>query len=386
MIIFFRKWILRLAWHTFRPLPQRPRVVFASNHSTRLRGNLKFLHAELSRQAPDVETVLLLHRSCGGWIGKVRTLLAGIRAEYCLATSRVFVVDDYYFPLYVARPKPDTIVLQTWHAAGAFKKVGYSVADKTFGASPSLLRQVRIHSNYTHALVASASAIPYYAEAFGQPPERFVVTGTPRTDLFFDAERLQNSRAKVSRRYRIGTDHPVILYAPTFRGDSAHAARYDDALNLEEMAEHCAGRYLLLLRLHPFVARSVSIPEHLRDFVIDVSDHPDINELMLASDVLVTDYSSAIFEYSLLERPMVFFAPDHEEYERERGFYFDYLSGVPGPVFKTTAELGRYLARGEFDLDSVRRFRDRSFDCADGRASDRAVSEIILPAIRGRES
>ena len=70
---------------------------------------------------------------------------------------------------------------------------------------------------------------------------------------------------------------------------------------------------------------------------------------MLVSDVLVTDYSSAIFEFSLLDRPMVFFAPDYEAYERERGFYFDYRTGVPGPIFETTAELAAYLRAGIFD-------------------------------------
>lgn len=386
MIVFLRKWILTLAWWVVRPLPQRPRVVFASNHATRLRGNLRALHAELTRQAPDVEIVLLLHRSRGTALGRLRTLIAGIRAEYYLSTSRVFIVDDYYFPLYVARPKPGTVVIQTWHAAGALKKVGYSVAGKSFGASASLLRQVHIHSNYTHCLVASAHAIPYYAEAFGQPPERFVVTGIPRTDIFFDAPRRERAPHRIRERYGLPEGKTVLLWAPTFRGDSAYAARYDDTLDLEVLADRCADRCVLLLRLHPFVARTVNIPADLTHFAIDVSSHPDINELMFASDVLITDYSSAIFEYALLERPILFFAPDHEAYESERGFYIDYAAGVPGPVFTTTAELAEHIARADYDLDQVREFKRRSFDVADGHASERVVREIVLPAIRGIRS
>ena len=76
---------------------------------------------------------------------------------------------------------------------------------------------------------------------------------------------------------------------------------------------------------------------------------------MLVSDVLVTDYSSAIYEFALLGRPMVFFAPDYEAYERERGFYFDYRTGVPGPIFETTEALAQYLRAGDFDLDRVER-------------------------------
>jgi CDP-ribitol ribitolphosphotransferase len=104
---------------------------------------------------------------------------------------------------------------------------------------------------------------------------------------------------------------------------------------------------------------------------------------MLVSDVLVTDYSSAIYEYSLLGRPMAFLAPDLDDYEGERGFYFDYRSGVPGPVFETTAQLAAWLRAADFDLDRVARFRDASFDVADGRSTARFVDRVVLPALAG---
>ena len=105
---------------------------------------------------------------------------------------------------------------------------------------------------------------------------------------------------------------------------------------------------------------------------------------MLVSDLLVTDYSSAIYEFSLLGRPICFLAPDHLAYEGERGFYFDYLSGVPGPVFETTDELARHLREGRFDIARVAAFRQANFDVADGHASARVVERILLPALRGR--
>ena len=105
---------------------------------------------------------------------------------------------------------------------------------------------------------------------------------------------------------------------------------------------------------------------------------------MLVSDVLVTDYSSAIYEFALLGRPMVFFAPDDGAYEGERGFYFDYRAEAPGPMFETTAELAAYLRAGGFDLARVEAFRRASFDVADGRSSARVVDELVLPALAGR--
>ena len=103
---------------------------------------------------------------------------------------------------------------------------------------------------------------------------------------------------------------------------------------------------------------------------------------MLVSDLLVTDYSSAIFEFSLLERPMAFFAPDLDAYERERGFYADYRGWVPGPVFDRSDALARWLRNGPADLDRVRLFREESLAVADGRATERLVDRILLPALR----
>ncbi len=133
------------------------------------------------------------------------------------------------------------------------------------------------------------------------------------------------------------------------------------------------------LRLHPFVAESRPSEPALDGFVFDASAHPDFNELLLASDLLVTDYSSAVFEYSLLGRPMVFFAPDYEAYQQERGFYHDYRSWVPGPVFTHTEEVADHLIAGAFDAEKVAEFRRRSFMASDGHASERVVDQLILP-------
>jgi CDP-ribitol ribitolphosphotransferase len=185
----------------------------------------------------------------------------------------------------------------------------------------------------------------------------------------------------VRDRYGLHDGRRVILYAPTFRGDSVTDARATDDLDLRVLAAALGDDHVLLVRLHPFVRAHTAIPDDLASFAIDVSDHPDINELMLVSDVLVTDYSSAIYEFSLLVRPMAFFAPDYEAYERERGFYFDYRTGVPGPVFETTDALAAYLRAGRFDLERVERFRAESFDVADGRSTERVTDELIVPAL-----
>ncbi len=385
LLLELRIWLVRLPFAVARLLPLRRRVVLATAHAARLGGNLAFIRDELARTDPEARVVVLAHAPAAGLRGRLAAAGQAMLAGYHLATARLFVVDDYFFPIYVVHPRAGTTIVQTWHASGAFKKVGYSVLDKSFGADALLTGRVRIHANYDICLVPSQSAAAHYAEAFRLPLDRFVShLGIPRTDLFFDAAARERASAAIRGRYAIAPGRRVILYAPTFRGDAIRDAHATDDLDLEVLHERLGGDHVLLVRLHPFVRAKLRLGTALAGFAIDVSDHPDINELMLVSDVLVTDYSSAIYEFALLRRPMAFFAPDLAAYERERGFYFDYRSGVPGPVFEETAPLAGYLRAGDFDLERVERFRAASFDVADGHASQRFVNEIALPALAGR--
>ena len=380
LVVTIRTWLVRIGFALGSVRPPRRRVLLATAHAARLGGNLAAIRSELaSRRLP---TRVLAHRTTGGWRGRLVGALAAVRAGFAIARARVVVVDDYFFPLYVVRPRAGTTIVQTWHASGALKRFGLSVRGASFGAGEALTDRVRIHGTYDVCLVGSAEAATHYADAFGLPLDRFRWDlGIPRTDRFFDAGARRETERRVRERYDIPAGMRVVLWAPTFRGDRVTEARDPGALDLARLGAAIGDDHVLLLRLHPFVRDRAPLGESARAFVRDVSGHPDIHELMDVSDVLVTDYSSAIFEFSLLERPMAFFAPDLDAYERERGFYVDYRSWVPGPVVATTDELAAWLRSGSFDLDRVRRFRDASFAVADGRATARFVDEVVLPAL-----
>ncbi len=381
-VVIIRTWLVRIGFLLGSIRPRDRHVLLATAHAERLGGNLAAIRDELATRRPPVPVRVLAHRTTGGWPGRLAGAAAALRAGHALARARVVIVDDYFFPIYVVRPRPGTTIVQTWHASGAFKRFGHSVREASFGADASLTRRVRIHANYDVCLVGSADAATHYAEAFGLPLDRFRWDlGIPRTDAFFDADARSAAQARVRNRYDIPAGRRVVLWAPTFRGDRVTDARDADQLDLRAMASALGEDHVLMLRLHPFVRDRLAVPASASGFVRDVSAHPDIGELMFVADVLVTDYSSAIFEYSLLERPMAFFAPDLDAYGRERGFYVDYRSWVPGPVFDRTEALAAWLRAGEPDLDRVRRFRDASFAVADGRATARLVDEVLLPGL-----
>lgn len=379
-----RTWIVRLGFFAASLLPIRRRVVLATSHLAQIDGNLACVRAEMARRTPPIPVTVFARRPERGMRGRLRMAINALAAGYHLATTRLFIVDDYFFPLYVIRPRAGTTVVQTWHACGAFKKFGYSTLEKEWGADEGLTSRVRIHSNYDLCLVSSRAAAPSYAEAFRQPLERFVShLGIPRTDLLFGAARLARTSERIRSRYALREGQRVVLYAPTFRGDNLIDARHPEGLDFRLLERVLGNDHVFLVRLHPFVRSRLRIDADLARFVIDVSGHPEVNELLPLSDVLVTDYSSVIFEYALLGRPIAFFAPDHEAYERERGFYFDFRTGVPGPIFETTEQLARYLRAGRFDTRSVDRFAGTWFDVADGHASERFVDRVVLPALSG---
>jgi teichoic acid ribitol-phosphate primase len=381
-LVSARAWLVRLAFAIGRRRSIRPRVVLATSHLDHLGGNLASIAAELAAQHHGIEVVTLTSRPRQGWRGPLAAIVPAIKAGYHLATARVFIVDDHFFPIYAIRPRRGTTIVQTWHGSGAFKKFGYSVLDKAFGADAASDRRVRMHRGYDVCLVSSTSAAVHFAEAFRLPIERFRSDlGIPRTDVLFGEERIARTVAALRQRYAIPADRRVVLYAPTFRGDSVMAAHATDDLDLGAMRAALGADHVLLVKLHPFVRAAAPIAADLTDFAIDVSDHPDINELLLIADVLVTDYSSVIYEFSLLGRPMVFFAPDYVAYEEERGFYFDYRTGVPGPIAESTEAVIELLRAGTFDLARVETFRRASFDIADGRSTSRFIEALVRPVI-----
>ena len=211
--------LVRLAFRLGSVLPLRRRVVFATSRATEISGNLAFIRDELDRRTPPIPYAILAQRNSTNLRSWLATFLNNLQAGYRLATTRLFIVDDYFFPIYVIKPRRGTTIVQTWHASGAFKRIGYGVLDKSFGADESLIAKVAIHSNYDVCLMASKAAAVHYAEAFRQPLDRFVTDiGMPRTDILFGEERIARIQAAIRERYRLPAGKKVILYAPTFRG------------------------------------------------------------------------------------------------------------------------------------------------------------------------
>ncbi|WP_409295800.1 CDP-glycerol glycerophosphotransferase family protein [Peribacillus sp. SCS-26] len=351
------------------------KVTFASYRSEELNGNLFYIHQKLVKKHPDINTHFLFKKFRSTGLGKLDYLLHMVKACYHLATSRYFIIDDYYFPVYAIKPRKGAEVIQLWHAAGAFKKFGLSTVGTPFGPSQDYLEVIKVHSNYSWAFASASGIIPYYAEAFGMENERILPLGVPRTDYFFQEEAAAAVRERFFHTFPELAGRRLILYAPTFRGKSHYQEAFHFPMDFERMKDELGPEYALLVHLHPYMDANVHLGAE--GFLYHIKKNFDINELMLVSDILLTDYSSVIFDYSLLQRPIAFIASDVEEYTAERDFYYPYESFIPGPLFTEDGPLIDWILEETFDIEKVTEFRDRFFDYRDGRASERIIDHLF---------
>ena len=272
------------------------------------------------------------------------------------------------------RKKPGAKYLQTWHGT-PLKRIHWDVLWAPEGRLDRLQRDV---DQWDVLLSPNAASTPRLRGAFRYDGEVWE-TGYPRNDLL-SAPGADAVRARVRGELGIADGVTAVLYTPTWRDDFVFAGGDRDlALDLDVDAFTAAlgERHHLLLRVHYMLTGRLAAAQHAT--VSDVSFHADVAELYLAADVMVTDYSSTMFDFAVTGKPMAFYAYDLDDYrDRQRGFYFDFLPEAPGPVATTTQELIDAIAGLDAAAYAERyaRFRERFCHLEDGRATERVLSRL----------
>ena len=297
-----------------------------------------------------------------------------------LASAKYVFLEDSSDIVSCVPLRPQTKAVQLWHACGAFKKWGMSVADLKFGNTAKNIRRHPFYENLSLVTVSSPEVAWAYREAMmlESTPDVVQPTGVSRTDVYFNEGFAQASRKWLAAKFPQIGGRKVVFYAPTFRGTTKQA-KGPDALDIPLLREQLGADWALVIKHHPFVTEPPAIPVDCADFAFMAAPDDPVDALLVCADAMVTDYSSVVFEYSLLQRPMAFFAYDLDDYNDWRGFYYDYDQMSPGPVVRTTAELAAYLANvGEtFDPAEVAAFRDKFMSACDGRATQRICEAIV---------
>lgn len=346
------------------------RVVLATARLPALEGNLLQLHDEIRRRRPDVDLVALLQPYSYDLAGKARYLLRLVRATWLVHTSGLVVVDNAYFPVHVARHRRAVTVVQVWHAPGALKRFG---ADTLGGLDAP--ERTFLHRHYDYVVAPGEASREPWSRALRTPVERVLPLGTPRTDRFFDRDALEAARERLLATHPALRGRRVVLYAPTFRG-RGRRKEGTAALDGAALRASLPDSHALVIKSHPNLDPSTQ-PSAGFDVVADPAS--DMNDWLALADVFVTDYSSSIFEWALLRRPLVLLVDDLEAYERDPGLYVDYRTEMIGTQVRDTAGAADAIRRGDVDEASFEAFVARNIGACDGHASERFVDRFLPP-------
>ncbi len=273
--------------------------------------------------------------------------------------------------------RDDAVYLQTWHGT-PLKRIHWDVLWAPPGRLERLSGDV---ARWDRLISPNATSTPLLRGAFRYDGAVFE-SGYPRNDVLNAPDR-DEIRAAARAELGIADDRTVVLYAPTWRDEEVFAAggrEFRLAFDIGAFTERLGEDHVLLLRLHYMLTGRCTAVEHAA--VRDVSFYPDISRLYLAADVLVTDYSSSMFDFAVTGRPILFFTYDLADFQgRMRGFYFDFAPVAPGPLLETTQDVLDALrdldAVGERYAGPYARFRERFCHLEDGHAAERVLDLLF---------
>ena len=359
----------------FLPLKDN-RVLFLSDVRENFGGNLEYLYNII----PDDKYVKVISVKPDRRVR--RSIKEKVRLAYNLSVNKYILLDDFSRSTSHIKDRKGQEIIQLWHGPGAFKKFGHSRSIKN-GGNLKIIHPG--YKKYTKAITSSEDIRPCYAEAFGINIDRTKATGFPRTDMFFDINLVETRKKEVYSKYPFLKNKKIILFAPTYRGKRVVDADYGfDRIDLDKIYNKFKNEYIFIFKWHPALYNNIVKGikngynlDKYKNFYYDLSKERDINDLLLVTDVLITDYSSVIFDYAFINKPIIYFAYDLEKYKEERGLYFDYEEYIYGQIAKNDDELIEAIKLKDMALDKRNKFIEKFLGACDGHSTQKTYDWIF---------
>ncbi len=365
-----------MIFNMFRIFPVKyNRVSFITTKNASFESNLRFLAEELKTRETSNGEKYEYH-----FIPKDQFSLSNMKK---LATSKYVFLTDNFFALAFMNFSKKTKLIQLWHGTGLFKKFGYDLLN-----DDEKKVMLKFSNKITNLFVSSKNVVDIYARNFAIDKSKVIPLGIPRNDFYskehLDEEYVSKLRVEFEKEHPNIKDKKIVLYAPTFREHPEYNAVFK-YFNIEKFIEELGDEYILCIKLHPnynkFTDKDNPIDlDELSDTynIVNFTEFKDEQKLFLISDILITDYSSVMVEYTLLKRPIILFVYDLDNYlEKERGFYFDYREKVPGNIVQDTDELIEVIKNENFNLKNLEEFANFQFDYFDEFSSKRILDYVL---------
>lgn len=261
--------------------------------------------------------------------------------------------------------KKSTKFLHTWHGA-SINLCGNAVG----------LRKDFDFGNVDYMCISGEYEREFVKRDFLVRDESIIVTGLPRNDRLFHTS--EKEYISLRSKFNIPEGKKAILYAPTWRDSNDGGKHYSlvPPIDWKKWEQKLGDKYVLLLRTHPYTTEAMKL--NFNDFLRDCTSYPDVNDLLLVADILISDYSSTILDYCILDRPIVCFGYDYDEYSRIRGFYYDLRVTLPSGVKYTEDEVLEYVINSNYEqeCENTRKFHLDHIE-AGGNATQQCVEKLL---------
>ena len=358
--------LLPVLYQLYRRRPvRRGSVIFADAHHETMPFSMRRVYEEVCALEEQGSCSVEL------FIADFGKLSFGAMIKYLLrfmkqyATAEYVFICDYFLPASSCRKRKETKLIQLWHSCGLMKKIA-------FDAGEDIPKNYRgnMFGNYSLLTMSAPVCVPVHARALRIPEKRIRATGISRTDYYFDQEWNRRCLEQFERLHPEAKGKKVAVWAPTFRGNAAMP--YLEGLEeIRLAAEQLKDEWYFVIKAHPHVDAHGKVSN---------SEIPT-EELFPAADLLITDYSSVLFDYLLYNKAAVLFAPDLEKYRENRGFYLDYET-VPFPQTQTLEELRTAVENcSQWQAEhacEIRAFRELYTGACDGNSTQRILEYIKL--------
>lgn len=349
-------------------------LLFMSEQSDKLGSNLSAVIDRLYERGLDREfNILTSARPMAKGVGL--GFKSWLKLAVKLGRSDFLFTDDHAPILDWLELDDKVTFVQLWHAGAGFKSAGYARFGNEGGPKP-----VSGYRRINYGTAGSRNIAPFFSEVFGINDDMILPTGMPRMDKYLDESHRKKKTDEIYSAYPTFKGKKIILFAPTYRGTNQKDAYYPyDKIDFEALYKYCTDtNSAVIFKMHPWVREKVPFKAEFSDRFFDFNSFADINDLFYITDVLITDYSSNIYEFSLMKKPMIFYAFDKEEYSLSRGFHRDFDKSAPGKVCSTFSLVMNCLENSDFDFHKVEEYVSFQFDYIDSFASDRVIDWIIL--------
>lgn len=378
---FFLKYIviktLRVTLELFRVFDVKNRIIYFAIPNYNYICNPKYIAEYLRSKNIAIEHIWVTKNNNNNLPNDLKQVkLYSFKYFYYLMTSKIIINNAALIPYLPVRKEVYSIY--TWHGGGAYKKVELDmpIAENIWYKKRTLIGI----PNVSFYLSSSKEFTEIQSHATHIPKNKFISTGMPRNDLFFCSDKIVKSIKKVKEKYKLSNDEKIILYAPTWRDDSREIIIKLNNMNVIKAFEKITNsKVKLLIRAHYNTKQ-----DNFQNNFINATMYPDMQELLCAADILITDYSSCMWDFSLMYKPCFIYATDIDQYKQERDFYTP-MSEWPFPIATNTDELIHNIVNfneREY-VEKVKKHHQALGSYEDGHACER-VCKLIEDIIDGK--